>query len=114
MSKHWDRVQWQDVSQEGEGPYESGLLKLNCDKALHHLKWRAIWDLSTPLRRQLIGIERSMKNLKPFRKKLKLRLIVISIMPEHSASVGSEFVDQISINSFENRLPSLGAMYGTH
>ena len=44
MSEHWDRVSWQDVSQEGEGPYESGLLKLNCDKALHHLKWRAIWD----------------------------------------------------------------------
>jgi len=44
MSEHWDRVRWQDVSQEGEGPYESGLLKLNCDKALHHLKWRAIWD----------------------------------------------------------------------
>ena len=44
MSEHWDRVRWQDVSQGGEGPYESGLLKLNCDKALHHLKWRAIWN----------------------------------------------------------------------
>ena len=44
MSEHWDRVRWQDVSQDGEGPYESGLLKLNCDKALHHLKWRAIWN----------------------------------------------------------------------
>ena len=44
MSQHWDRVRWQDVSQGGEGPYESGLLKLNCDKALHHLKWRAIWN----------------------------------------------------------------------
>ena len=44
MSQHWDQVQWQDVSKEREGPYESGLLKLNCDKALHFLKWRAIWN----------------------------------------------------------------------
>jgi hypothetical protein len=27
-----------------EGLNESGLLKLNCDKALHHLRWRAAWD----------------------------------------------------------------------
>jgi len=44
MSQHWDRVHWQDISQKEVEPYESGLLKLNCDKALHHLKWRAIWD----------------------------------------------------------------------
>ena len=44
MSQHWDRARWQDVSQDLEAPYESGLLKLNCDKALHHLKWRAIWN----------------------------------------------------------------------
>ena len=25
-----------------EQPYESGLLKLNCDKALHHLHWEAV------------------------------------------------------------------------
>ncbi len=41
MSLHWDQVRWQDVSQSVNGPYESGLLKLNCDKALHHLHWRA-------------------------------------------------------------------------
>lgn len=42
MSLHWDQVQWQDLSQVAAGPYESGLLKLNCDKALHHLQWRAV------------------------------------------------------------------------
>lgn len=42
MSLHWDQVQWKDVSQVAAGPYESGLLKLNCDKALHHLQWRAV------------------------------------------------------------------------
>ena len=44
MSQHWDRVHWQDISQKEDEPYESGLLKLNCDKALQHLKWHAIWD----------------------------------------------------------------------
>jgi CDP-glucose 4,6-dehydratase len=42
MSLHWDQVRWQDVSQSVAGPYESGLLKLNCDKALHHLRWHAV------------------------------------------------------------------------
>lgn len=44
METHWDKVRWMDVSAQYGGPYESGLLKLNCDKALHHLGWRAIWD----------------------------------------------------------------------
>ncbi len=42
MALHWDQVRWQDVSQSAAGPYESGLLKLNCDKALHYLRWRAV------------------------------------------------------------------------
>lgn len=41
MAMHWDQVRWQDVSGLALGPYESGLLKLNCDKALHYLKWHA-------------------------------------------------------------------------
>ena len=39
---HWDQVRWEDVSQSAAGPYESGLLKLNCDKALHFLRWHAV------------------------------------------------------------------------
>jgi CDP-glucose 4,6-dehydratase len=44
MGKYWDQVKWSDVSLSSKGPYESGLLKLNCDKALHYLKWHAIMD----------------------------------------------------------------------
>lgn len=42
MSEYWDLVKWRDVSKERTGPYESGLLKLNCDKALAMLKWTAV------------------------------------------------------------------------
>jgi len=42
MSKHWDQVRWEDISDDNTGPYESGLLKLNCDKALYYLKWQAV------------------------------------------------------------------------
>lgn len=42
MANYWDRVQWKDNSTLVCGPYESGLLKLNCDKSLHHLQWHAL------------------------------------------------------------------------
>ncbi|TGK78447.1 CDP-glucose 4,6-dehydratase [Leptospira noumeaensis] len=42
MSIHWNQVKWKDISGETKGPYESGLLKLNCDKALAHLNWVAV------------------------------------------------------------------------
>jgi len=42
MALHWSKVSWQDLSDSSAGPYESDLLKLNCDKALHHLNWRAV------------------------------------------------------------------------
>ena len=35
---------WVDISENYGGPYESGLLNLNCDKALNLLKWESIWD----------------------------------------------------------------------
>lgn len=44
MNSFWDKIKWQDVSHKYGGPYESSLLKLNCDKALYHMNWRAIWD----------------------------------------------------------------------
>ncbi len=50
MTDYWDQVRWEDVSAQYGGPYESGLLKLNCDKALHHLRWRAVWDFETTVR----------------------------------------------------------------
>tara|TARA_X000001036_G_C20674098_1_gene803527 strand:- start:1689 stop:2768 length:1080 start_codon:yes stop_codon:yes gene_type:complete len=39
MGKYWEQVKWEDVS-NNSGPYESNLLKLNCDKALHKLNWK--------------------------------------------------------------------------
>jgi CDP-glucose 4,6-dehydratase len=50
MAQYWDRVRWEDVSQRYDGPYESNLLKLNCDKALHFLQWRAVWGFEETVR----------------------------------------------------------------
>jgi CDP-glucose 4,6-dehydratase len=50
MSDHWEQVCWEDVSASGEQSYESGLLKLNCDKALHYLHWHAILSFPETVR----------------------------------------------------------------
>lgn len=50
MALHWEQVSWNDVSQSAKGPYESGLLKLNCDKALHHLQWHAAMGFEATVR----------------------------------------------------------------
>ena len=50
MSEHWEQVRWEYVSDPGEQPYESGLLKLNCDKALHHLRWEAVLSFQETVR----------------------------------------------------------------
>lgn len=50
MALHWNKVSWRDVSQSAKGPYESGLLKLNCDKALHHLRWHAVMGFEDTVR----------------------------------------------------------------
>ena len=50
MTLYWDQVRWQDVSGSAAGPYESGLLKLNCDKALHYLGWRAVMGFQDTVR----------------------------------------------------------------
>lgn len=58
MSGHWDQVRFEDVSAQYGGPYESGLLKLNCDKALHHLRWRAVWDFDATVRETALWYRR--------------------------------------------------------
>ncbi len=40
MSLYWDKVSWEDSPENDTQVYESGLLKLNCDKALHYLGWQ--------------------------------------------------------------------------
>ena len=51
ISKHWPDVCLEDVSDSlNEAPYESGLLKLNCDKALHSLGWQATLSFTETVR----------------------------------------------------------------
>jgi CDP-glucose 4,6-dehydratase len=50
MALHWGQVRWQDVSNSVAGPYESGLLKLNCDKSLHYLHWHAVMGFEDTVR----------------------------------------------------------------
>jgi len=41
MAKHWDKVNWNDVSNSNIQLHEASLLKLNCDKALFDLNWHS-------------------------------------------------------------------------
>lgn len=50
MALHWEKVRWQDLSGSIAGPHESGLLKLNCDKSLHHLQWHAVMGFEDTVR----------------------------------------------------------------
>ena len=50
MALHWEQVRWNDISSSTAGPYESGLLKLNCDKALHCLQWHAVMGFEDTVR----------------------------------------------------------------
>jgi len=44
MSLHWANVSWKDLSNKTNQQFESGLLKLNCDKALNDLNWTPTLD----------------------------------------------------------------------
>jgi len=50
MSRYWEKVRWEENSSEEKQPYESGLLKLNCDKALHYLLWKAVLPFQETVR----------------------------------------------------------------
>ena len=50
MAEDWENVSWEDVSENSVELYESRLLKLNCDKALHHLKWHSTWNFETTVK----------------------------------------------------------------
>ena len=50
MGKYWDKVSWEDVSENNEKLYESGLLKLNCDKALDMLNWKSTLQFNETIR----------------------------------------------------------------
>jgi CDP-glucose 4,6-dehydratase len=50
MSQYWEKVQWKDISETVEGPYESGLLKLDCDKAMFDLGWKAALNFDSTVK----------------------------------------------------------------
>ncbi len=50
FSLYWSLAKSEDISDKYEGPYESGLLKLNCDKALYELSWKAALDFPNTVR----------------------------------------------------------------
>jgi CDP-glucose 4,6-dehydratase len=50
MALHWNQVRWRDNSETNLGPYESGILKLNCDKSLHYLQWHAAMGFEATVR----------------------------------------------------------------
>jgi CDP-glucose 4,6-dehydratase len=64
MGKHLHQLHWKDVSEEYSGPYESSLLKLNCDKALHYLNWRATWDFEVTVRETALWYRNYYENPK--------------------------------------------------
>ena len=39
--KYWPNSGWLDISEKQNLYHEAGLLKLNCDKALHLLNWKS-------------------------------------------------------------------------
>ncbi len=44
MQSYWNGANWRDISEKEIHRKEAGLLKLNCDKALHLLKWKTVMN----------------------------------------------------------------------
>ena len=42
MKKYWKKISWRVVNKNKKSFYESNLLKINCNKAKNHLKWKCI------------------------------------------------------------------------
>ena len=62
MSNYWKKVKWKDVSSEKSGPYEAGLLKLNCDKALNLLEWHPVMNFEQTLQMTVEWYQSFYKN----------------------------------------------------
>ena len=62
MANYWEQVRWENLSVRNDGPYESGLLKLNCDKALHYLKWHANWDFKETVKETALWYRKFYEN----------------------------------------------------
>ena len=46
LAQHWDSAKWHIETKAETKKLESGLLKLNCDKALNYLNWQAILSIT--------------------------------------------------------------------
>ena len=98
MSHHWDQVRWQDISEQKQGPYESGLLKLNCDKALHQLGWLANWDFERTVKDTVDWYKTCYKSPNRIAEKTHTGVLSISQMPKRRVSLGSmTLLEQIQI-----------------
>lgn len=62
MSQYWEKVRWADVSGGVAGPSEAGLLKLNCDKALHYLNWLPVWGFEETIKETINWYRTYYKN----------------------------------------------------
>ena len=49
MSEFWEKVKWVCTLEERK-TYESGLLKLNCDKAFFDLEWHSVLSFQETIR----------------------------------------------------------------
>ena len=54
MSIIWKKVICKDISNKNNFMHESGLLKLNCDKAFNYLNWNSRWDLNKTIKETVI------------------------------------------------------------
>ena len=50
MSKYWDKIKWNDVSDNKGHVHEASLLKLNCDKVLMDIDWHSALDFEETVR----------------------------------------------------------------
>lgn len=70
MEKYWPNVEWEDISEKHEGPFESGLLKLDCDKAFNYLHWHSVWSFELTVRETTLWYKeyysKSQRSIKDF------------------------------------------------
>ena len=50
MSVSWPKVRWAECEPQLSQYYESGLLKLNCDKALYDLEWHSVLNFEETIK----------------------------------------------------------------
>ncbi len=63
MQKHWKNAKW-IYKKNNYSNSEAGLLKLNCDKALNKLKWKASWSFEKTIYETIIWYDNYLNNRK--------------------------------------------------